>query len=213
MIILVSGATKTFRRFQGNRSFGCLKTPRGGNSVETIVASGHHWAADNDAFAAWSAERFQRMLTEIHRATDLSRFLWVAVPDVVGDAQATVNRWHEWYPQIEYLGLPAAFVGQDGLELIADQIPWNDMSAFFVGGSTEWKLSDAAERFVRESRYRGKWTHVGRVNTRKRIRHAIEIGADSIDGTTFSRWPDRYFPDALRWMREIESQGHFLEAR
>ncbi len=210
---MIAGATKTFRRYQGHPALGHLKTPRGGNSIETIVASGRPWAADNDAFGAWSPERFWTMLTAIAHASDRSRFLWVACPDVVADAQATVNRWHKWAPQIAYLGLPTAFVGQDGLERISDQIPWEDMAAFFVGGTTDWKLSAAAERFVREARERGIWTHIGRVNTRKRIRHAVEIGADSIDGTTFSRWPDKYFPRALVWLKEAESQSHFLMHR
>jgi hypothetical protein len=213
MIVLVSGATKTFRRYQGHPALGHLKTPRNGNCVGSIVESGHCWAADNDAFGDWSPERFHTMLTAIAHALDRSRFLWVACPDVVADAHATLIRWQEWYPQIAYLGLPAAFVGQDGLERISDEIPWEDMAAFFVGGSTDWKLSIAAERFVREARSRGIWTHVGRVNTRKRLRHAVEIGADSIDGTCFSRWPDKYFPRALVWLQEAELQSHFLAAR
>ncbi len=83
--------TKTFRRFQGVESFGHLKTPRNGNCVEAIVRSGHLWAADNDAFSAWDQERFWKMLRAISLA-DRSRFLWVVCPDVVADAQATVNR-------------------------------------------------------------------------------------------------------------------------
>jgi hypothetical protein len=213
VVILVSGATKTFRRYQGHPSFGHLKTPRNGNCVAAIVATGHVWAADNDAFGAWDAERFWAMLKAISNASDLSRFLWVAVPDVVADAQATVNRWHEWWPQIEALGLPAAFVGQDGLGAIADQVPWHEMSGFFLGGSTEWKLSVEAESFASEARQRGVWVHVGRCNTRQRIRHAVEIRADSIDGTAFSRWPDKYFPAALKWLSRLETQSHFLIQR
>lgn len=209
MIILVSGATRTFRRFQGHPSFGHLKTPRSGNCIDAIVATGHPWAADNDAFLAWDAERFRSMLRDI-AAADRRRFLWVACPDVVGDSRETIRRWHEWFPELASLGLPAAFVGQDGLESIADQIPWDQMAAFFIGGSTEWKLSIAAERLVREAKDRGKWVHVGRVNTFKRLQHAVEIGADSIDGTTFSRWPDKYFPTGLRWLERLERQTHFL---
>ncbi len=176
------------------------------------MRSGHLWAADNDAFSAWDQERFWKMLRAISLA-DRSRFLWVVCPDVVADAQATVNRWVEWWPQLDALGIPAAFVGQDGLEGIPDQIPWEDMAAFFVGGSTEWKLSVAAERLVREAKSREKWVHVGRCQTMKRIQHAVEIGADSIDGGSFSRWPDKYFPLALQWLSRLESQQHFLIQR
>ncbi len=212
MILLVSGATKTLRRFSGNPSFGYLKTPRGGNSIATIVAMNCLWGADNDAFGAWDQERFWRMLSAISKV-DRSRFLWVVCPDVVANAQATVNRWIEWYPQLDHLGLPTAFVGQDGLGQVADQIPWDQMTALFLGGSTAWKLSVEAEYFAIEAKARGKWVHVGRVNTRKRLQHAIEIGADSVDGTCFSRWPDRYLPRAVAWLRELESQKHFLSHR
>ncbi len=212
MKILVSGATRTFNRFLGHPCLGKLMSPSSGNSVDLIVASGHVWAADNDAFTGWNQKRFRAMLYEIARV-DRSRFLWVACPDVVGNAQATVNRWHEWFPEIDYLGLPVAFVGQDGLEAIPDQIPWQDMRAFFVGGSTAWKLGVAAERLLIEARQRGLMTHMGRVNTFKRIRHAIEIGADTIDGRTFSAWPDLYIPKGIRWITRLEQERHFLTQR
>jgi hypothetical protein len=209
MIILVSGATRTVERYP---QLGRLVSPRAGNSIEDMAASGRPWAADNDAFLAWDQERFYVMLARIAKA-DRSRLLWVAVPDVVGDAQATVNRWHEWYRQLDYLGLPAAFVGQDGLGVIADQIPWHEMACFFLGGSTEWKLSVEAERFAGEAKARCKLVHVGRVNTRKRIRHAFEIGADSIDGKSFSAWPDITIPKGLGWIRRAERQRYFLIQR
>ncbi len=213
MKILINGATKTFNRYSDSPYLGKFLSPSSGNSMESIVSSQHEWAADNDAFTNWNQEKFWAMLNKIANVSDLSRFLWVACPDVVGDAQSTINRWHEWFPQIDYLGLPVAFVGQDGLESIPDQIPWDDMKAFFVGGSTDWKLSVAAERFVSEARERGLMTHVGRVNTRKRIRHAIEIGADTIDGRTFSAWSDIYIPKGIQWIKQLEEQKHFLMGR
>ncbi len=213
MVILVSGATATLRRFEPHPHLGRLKTPIGGNAIETIVASGSPWAADNAVYSRWDQEKFWTMLRSISQASDLSRLLWVACPDVVGDAQSTINRWHEWFPQLDALGLPVAFVGQDGLESIPDQIPWERMAAFFVGGSTDWKLGIAAERFVREAKERGIWTHMGRVNSSRRTRHAIAIGTDSIDGKTFSAWPNKWIPRGLAWIREHESQQHFLIQR
>jgi hypothetical protein len=209
MIILVSGATKTVGRYP---QLGRLVSPSVGNSLEEVAASGRPWAADNEAFVGWDIDRYWRMLGRLSRV-DRSRLLWVVCPDVVGDAQETANRWLEWYPQLAWLDLPAAFVGQDGLEAIPDEIPWDEMRCFFLGGSTGWKLGEAAERFAREARERGKWVHMGRVNTEKRIRHAIEIGCDSIDGKSFSAWPDIYIPRGLRWIRKHESQASFLVNR
>lgn len=205
MIILVSGATTTVARYP---QCGVLVNPCRWGSIAAIADSGRPWAADNDAFKAWDQERFWAMLGKISQV-DRSRFLWCACPDVVGDAQATVNRWHEWQPQLAYLDIPAAFVGQDGLEAIPDQIPWHDMAAFFVGGSTEWKLSEHAESLMREAKSREKLVHVGRVNTRRRVRDILMMSplVDSMDGQSFSKWPDIKIPKGLKWIRQTKAQG------
>ena len=50
----------------------------------------------------------------------------------------------------EYL---AALVAQDGLECCV--IPWDAFDVLFVGGTTQWKLSDPAYVLVREAK--GSW--------------------------------------------------------
>ena len=202
MIILVNGATKTVAN---HPECGVLIQPRNWTSLESLAISGRTWAADNDCFQGLNVEAFWRMIIRISKV-DRSRLLWVACPDVVGNAQETVNRWVEWFPQLDYLNLPAAFVGQDGIERISDQIPWDQMAAFFVGGSTEWKMSQEAESLMREAKRRGKWVHVGRVNTRRRIRDVMMMQADSIDGRSFSAWPDANLPRALSWIRREKTQ-------
>jgi hypothetical protein len=200
--LLVSGATRDVER---HPECGVLVTPHNGNSIEKIAESGRTWAADNSAFGAWDEEKFKRMLAKIGVANH-SRLLWVACPDVVGNAEETVARFREWMPRIAESGLPVAFVGQDGLEAIQDQIEWDAFDAFFVGGSTEWKLGAGAERLCLEAKSRGKLVHVGRVNTSCRIRHCLEIGADTIDGTGFSKWPKR-IPMGLKWIESHSQQG------
>src|SRR6185437_7494823 len=102
MVILVSGATATVRRYAAH--VGRFLGPRNGNSVEEMATCGQPWAADNDAFAAWDQERFWKMIIKISNA-DLSHFLWVACPDVVGNAAASLDNWEAWFPQIDYLGV------------------------------------------------------------------------------------------------------------
>lgn len=202
MILLVSGATKTVAR---HPELGVLVSPRCGNSIERIGTSGRLWGADNDAFLAWDTERYWAMLGKISKA-DRSRLLFVVAPDRVGDARATLNLWHEWWPQLEYLGLPAAFVAQNGIEGRRSEIPWEDMRCLFVGGDDAFKLGETAESLVREAKARGKWVHMGRVNTAKRLRHAIEIGCDSADGRSWSAWPDTNIPKGLRWIRHAKAR-------
>lgn len=203
MIVLISGATKTFARFKGNPNFGHLKTPRNGNSVTTIAASGHPWACDNDCFTGFREAKFIRMLDQVATA-NTTNLLWVSAPDIVGDCRATLALFGEWQPRIAAMGLPVALVGQDGAE--DAEVPWDRMSALFIGGSTQWKLSAAAESLASEARARGKLIHMGRVNSARRLRHAWEIGCHSVDGTCFSRWPDRYFPEALATLRSLRRQ-------
>jgi len=84
---------------------------------------------------------------------------------------------------------------QDGAT--PESVPWDELAAVFVGASTRWKLSRSAELLIRMARSRGLWTHVGRVNTMGRLARVEAMGAHSIDGSQFSRWPDRYIPPFL----------------
>lgn len=127
--------------------------------------------------------------------------LFVVAPDVVGDAEATLKDSLPWLPRIREAGYPAAFVGQDGQELLP--VPWDEFDVFFIGGSTDWKLSPEVAVLVKEAKANGKLVHMGRVNTRKRIRYAHSIGCDSVDGTTLAFGPDYYLPRILKWMNEV----------
>lgn len=199
LIVLINGGP-AIDRFGSSGYVGRLVSPRSGN----VVRPGERWAADNDAFLAWDEERFVRMLGRIEGYPGC---LFVAAPDVVGDARATLGRFEDWRWEIAGRGLPVALVGQDGAEDC--DLPWDSFDAWFVGGSTEWKLSAASADLVEESRRRGKWTHMGRVNTRRRMRIAYDFGCDSIDGTGWSRFPDHYLKRDIPYLHELHRQGTF----
>lgn len=203
MIMLVSGATATMRRYSPHPHLGVLRTPRCGNSIATITASGLPWACDNDCFQRLDRYRYIRMLKV---AAKQPRLLWVTAPDVVGNAAATLDRFALWLPVLRYYQVPVAFVAQDGQEHLP--VPWSDIHCLFIGGSTEWKMSEHAEQLILEAAQRGKWVHIGRVNTLRRMWWFSSLPVDSFDGTTFSRWPDRYIP----WMlRRLSARQHRLE--
>ena len=127
-------------------------------------------------------------------------------PDVVANAARTLKALFEaWEPFIHKKQLPVAFVGQDGLRL--QDVPWDSLEAIFIGGSTAWKLGPVARTLVAYAKARGKWGHMGRVNSQRRIRYAREIGCDSIDGTSHSRWPQQFIPTFLRLMAQGETRG------
>ena len=140
-----------------------------------------------------------------------SRCLFVAAPDVLGDAAATLKRSEYFLPLIrEIANLPAALVAQDGLENLT--VPWDEFDCLFIGGSTEWKLGPAARALVAEAKVRRKWAHMGRVNTRQRLRYAHAIGCDSADGTGMTRAPDVLLAQMLAWLREIDHQFTLWDA-
>jgi len=195
LLLLVNGATKTIKRYSDSRHLGHLLNPRKMNSVEMVNSTGLMWAADNDAFNGFNPAVFTKMLEKIQGQ---ERCLWVTSPDVVGDAEKTLKLFNHWEPIIHSYNLPVALVGQDDLESL--EVPWDRFEAFFIGGSTKWKLSESAYKLALEAKKRGKWVHMGRVNSIKRLEIARLYGCDSVDGSGFSRFPDTKIPPSLEYL-------------
>jgi hypothetical protein len=147
--------------------------------VPAGIVAGLPWAGDNCAFTGFDAARFTQWLESMtpHRAT----CLFVAVPDVVGDAASTLARYVAWAEAME--GWPLAYVAQDGSEHY--DIP-PSAAALFVGGTTQWKVSDAAAGVIQRGRAMGLHIHIGRVNWWKRYKHfRLMVGSEEFtcDGT------------------------------
>jgi hypothetical protein len=108
----------------------------------------------------------------------------------------TIRRWQPWLVE---QGVSVAFVGQDGAEDL--DLPWHTFRAWFIGGSTAWKLSRCSAELTADARKRGKLVHMGRVNSRRRLWAAYTMGCDSVDGGSLSRWGDRHLARFCRWLR------------
>lgn len=145
------------------------------------------FAIDNGAFAGFRPGEFKGLLLREKDAAGLCRF--VAVPDVVGAARRTLEIFDYW--KYKLTNWPLALVAQDGIEDLP--IPWEQLAAIFIGGSTGWKLSKSAGDVIKAALAMGKWVHIGRVNTPGRFEYFEELGADSIDGTGLSQYS---------WMRK-----------
>lgn len=81
-------------------------------------------------------------------------------------------------------------------------ISWDRFDWLFIGGTTEWKLSQAVENLIDEAKRQGKKVHVGRVNSRQRFRRFVTLGADTADGTYLKFGPDTNLPKLLSWTNE-----------
>ena len=196
-MLLVSGATRTTARFASNDRLGTLLVPGNGNKP-----TGKPWACDNGAFSGFRDEAFLKMLGKVR---GLPGCLWVAAPDVVGDAAGTLERFAKWEPIIRDHGLPVAFVAQNGLTI--ETTPWERLDCLFIKGDDAFKLNEFVRRLIVEAKARGKLVHMGRVNSEKRLRYAFEVGCDSVDGTSWTKWADRWLGWGLKKLDGIEAQG------
>lgn len=195
-MLLVSGSTKTTAKISDAR-LGALLRPGNGNRPGSTP-----WAIDNGAFAGFDEQSFRLILRQ---CAGKPGCLWAAAPDVVGDAAATLALFDIWEPQLRALGFPVALVAQDGL--LASEVPWDRLDCLFIGGTTGFKLGQAARWLAHQAKRRGKLVHMGRVNSKRRLRYAHSIGCDSVDGTSFSRFGERWIRWGLRAMARDESQG------
>jgi hypothetical protein len=168
------------------------------------MRAGTTWCADNGCFndAKFDEARWWRFLQD--NATDAGSCAFATAPDVLGDAQKTLNRSAPWLPRIRELGYPVAFVAQDG----ADQYPppWGEFDVLFIGGSTAFKLGPEARSLIAEAKRRGCRVHMGRVNSLKRYRYAEAVGCDSADGTYLIFGPTVNLPRLLNWVRDLHER-------
>lgn len=196
MLLLTTTAFPTMRKWD-HPDHGRLLTPRHYNSALATAEAGIPWAMDNDGFGGVDDAAFRRMVTDL-AGIHGCRFL--NAPDVFhpdgseahGD---TLAAWHRWLPFLRVAGFPLSFVLQVGATI--DGVPWDDLDAVFIGGTTEWKLGPEARAIVGEAKRRGKWVHMGRVNSMKRIGYAKAIGCDSVDGTGWAKYRDAMMPLGL----------------
>lgn len=197
MLLLVTKAHPTMLTLK-HPNLGRLAVPKDHARMAATATAGIVWAADNSAFSDFDAEAFLAMCDHLAGVPG-GRF--VVAPDVVGNAAATLDAFARWAPEIRQRGLPAALAAQNGLEHLP--VPWDDLDALFIGGIPEpgqrvdWKLSPAAADLVAEANVRGKWTHMGRVNSLRRIEYAKAIGCRSVDGSKFSQFTGTWLPGGL----------------
>jgi hypothetical protein len=196
MLLLVTTGHPDFERY-AHPAMGRLIQPRHTSSIEATDEAGISWAADNDCFQGLDAIAWQRMLDRI---TGLDGCLWATVPDKVADARETARMFEIHAPALERRGIPVALVAQNGLEEMPAWLErsWHRIDALFIGGDTDWKLGPAARALTREAQQRGKWVHVGRVNTLRRLDYCRDVlQADSVDGSKWAKFKDTYLADGL----------------
>jgi hypothetical protein len=205
------GLTDAVARANG---IGLMLQPR--NCYQANLQAFPAWAADNGAFSpkGFNEAQFCRMLERDTLRQNVATCLFVVAPDrlrrtvdggVIGDAAGTLADFPGWARAIRAAGFPVALVAQNGLEEMLDRVPWELVDVLFLGGSTEWKLGPGAMHCVADAQRHGKRTHMGRVNSGKRFRHAHSLGVDTVDGT-FLRFGANV-PRLVRWIDALRQAG------
>lgn len=206
MYLFVSGATKTVNEILDSKSetstrLGKYLTPRANCNkkyLDLTLEQGCLFGADNDCFKGFDKAKYEKMIEMLPRVDKLK---YVTIPDVVGNYEETIKLFDKWHPLLKNENLPLAFVLQDNMPI--NEIPFDKFKSLFIGGSTEYKLSKEVADIVRITKEKDKWIHMGRVNSKKRIKYAHSIGCDSVDGTGFSMFPNTHIPSALELLSEL----------
>lgn len=190
-----------FRR----HGIGLMLTP----AIHRKKIYGLPWAADTGCFRHPDSFDLGYYLQRLEAwRADSGAPLFVTAPDVLADPAETWARAAPILPQLRAAGYVAALVSQDGMT----DPPWDEFDCLFVGGTTGWKLSEDAYRLVGEAKSRGKWTHMGRVSSRKRFLAAKAAGYDSADGTFVGFGPDIRLREVADWLERGEAQLSLWES-
>ncbi|HYF00309.1 MAG TPA: hypothetical protein VEJ18_15410 [Planctomycetota bacterium] len=159
------------------------------------------WVFDNGAFADWKngqpfdRRQFGRCLDKLLTLQPCRRPAWCVVPDKVADASSLGYSvgWRKDLPD----ELRWFLAIQDGMTAagVETALASARFDGLFIGGSSAWKNENAV-RWVAFGHERGLPVHLGRVNGWKRLQWAVTIGADSVDGTGWTRDP--------RWLAYLQ---------
>ena len=183
---------------------GMFKTPLSGYGFPRLQKIGMPLALDNGCYSGFDDRKFRKMLSGA-KVFD-GNLMWVACPDVVGNAKATNDLFQEWRDALT--DFRVAYVGQDGAEDL--DVPFAAFDCLFIGGSTDWKLSESARGLIEHAKQLEKSVHVGRVNSEKRLRYCYRLGVDTVDGSGYFRYKWWYLAQMLHFMDGLHRQGTFL---
>lgn len=202
-VIYLTGGGGSSARTAGTR-IGLMVQP--GNSMHNQIPHFFCHAADTGCFKGNFDPDYWLEWLDTKIPSD--RCLFATAPDVLGDPVATWERSAPFLAVIRDLGFPAALVAQDGLV----DPPWETFDCLFVGGTDNWKLTEGAYQLAAEAKRRGKWTHLGRVNSRKRYLAAKASGFyDSADGNFVGFAPIDNLRQVEDWLTIGQAQPSLWE--
>ena len=174
--------TGTRRNLQQFRDYGwrILLTP-----LNPIRREGLPFAIDNGAWSChtqglpFDDDGFRSLVDAYGAEAD-----FIVIPDKVAQGLRSLEFSLSWMPRLKGLSLLLLAL-QDGMtpDDVGPILREYPKLGLFLGGSIEFKLSEMKGWGMVAHAF-GSYYHVGRVNSRKRIRMCHHAGADSVDGTS-----------------------------
>jgi len=146
---------------------------------------------DNWAFVAWRRgvewpeAAFLKLVAKV--AAHPVKPDFIVAPDRVAQGMASLVFSLKWAKRLDSL-CPVYLAVQDGMTLEGVAENLHHFQGVFVGGTLGWKLK-TAWKWVILAHALGMRCHIGRVGTKKRVRWAERIRADSID-SSLPLWSD-----------------------
>jgi hypothetical protein len=171
---------------------GVMNAPQSSYDMQKASSLGLQWVMDNNCFNAYEPSAILKLMA---KNRGIKGCVFMTAPDVVQDHEATLLLFRAWLGTIQAYGFPVAFVLQNGVTI--KSVPWDSIAAVFIGGDDSFKYSLQLALIVKEAKQRGKWVHMGRVNTIERINLCNRLKCDSFDGTCYSRFLNTYVPKHL----------------
>ncbi len=181
-MISYASNTGTKRNLEQFRKFGwrILLTP-----LNPKLPQGLRYAVDNGAWScfqqkvAFDDDGFRSLVDAYGSGAD-----FVVIPDLVEQGQKSLEFSLSWLDRLKVIRLLLLPV-QDGMSAddVGAVLQQHPRLGIFLGGSTDWKLA-TMEGWGMVAHAFGRYYHVGRVNSRRRIRMCQHSGAHSIDGTS-----------------------------
>ncbi len=146
------------------------------------------YVLDNGAWADFQAKRafdgdaFERLIDKLGARAD-----WIVLPDIVAGGRASLDLSVRWLNRCLSVCPLVLIAVQDGMAETDIASLVGDSVGVFLGGSTAWKVANML-RWGAFCAERGIHYHVARVNTARRLWLAIAAGADSVDGSSATRY-------------------------
>jgi len=179
-----------------------------------LRTEGFRFALDNGAWSSFTQGEpfdelaFGRAVDRLGESAD-----WIVLPDIVAGGKASLEFSLRWLERLKGIPTKLLLAVQNGMEPSDVRDLLSPAIGLFVGGDTQWKVS-TCHMWGQLARRRNCYLHVGRVNSAKRIALCAAAGANSVDGTSATRFEKTLAPlDAALVHNSVTQQDFFNPSR